>query len=250
MSEAATAAGPEGTRFYEVGFFEEIDSTNRYLLDRARAGALEGLVAVAGHQSAGRGRLDRRWEAEVGTGLLLSVLLRPRLEEEDLHLVTLSLALAARSLCLELGVEARLKWPNDLVVGEEKLGGILAESLPDPRALVVGLGLNVSWSPPGATCLSEWAAGIGRPSDLVDPLLRRLEARLSQLDGSDGRRMTLEEYRRASATIGHRVSVTLVGETLVGRALDINDHGHLLVEVDGTVRIVTAGDVVHLRSPH
>jgi BirA family transcriptional regulator, biotin operon repressor / biotin---[acetyl-CoA-carboxylase] ligase len=249
MSEV-TAAGPEGTRFFEVDFFEEIDSTNRYLLDRARAGAPEGLVAVAGHQTAGRGRMGRTWEAPKGSGLLISVLLRPRLEDEDLHLVTLSLALAARSLCLERGVEPRLKWPNDLVVGEEKLGGILAESLPDPRALVVGLGLNVSWSPPGATSLSEQSPTVGTPADLVDRLLFHFEARLSQLDGRDGPRMTLEEYRKVSATIGRDVSVSLVGETILGRALDVNDHGHLLVDLDGAVRIITAGDVVHLRSPH
>jgi BirA family biotin operon repressor/biotin-[acetyl-CoA-carboxylase] ligase len=135
-----------GTRF-EVRRFEELDSTNRYLLDQARAGAPEGLVAVADHQTAGRGRLGRRWEAPAGAGLLVSVLLRPSLPIEELHLCTVAVALAARSACTEAaGVEPGLKWPNDLIVGERKVAGILAEAR--EGAVVVGIGVNVAWPPP------------------------------------------------------------------------------------------------------
>jgi BirA family biotin operon repressor/biotin-[acetyl-CoA-carboxylase] ligase len=139
--------GPPGTRFVEVVRFTELDSTNRYLLDEARAGAPPGLVAVAGHQSAGRGRLGRRWQAPPDANLLASVLLRPDLEVADRYRCTAVLALAAADACAALsGVGPDLKWPNDLTVGDRKLAGVLAES--DGASLVVGIGLNVRWPPP------------------------------------------------------------------------------------------------------
>src|SRR5580658_3871436 len=144
-----------GGRFGEIRRFSELDSTNRYLLDEARAGGPDGLVAVTDHQTAGRGRLGRRWEAPAGANLLVSVLLRPAIPIEELHLCTVAMALAARSACGRgAGVECVLKWPNDVMVGEKKLAGILAETIPEgpesggSRAVVVGLGVNVRWPPP------------------------------------------------------------------------------------------------------
>src|SRR4051812_27340870 len=108
------------------------------------AGAPEGLAAVADHQTAGRGRLGRAWVAPPGASLLLSVLFRPDLAPERLHLTTAAVALAAAEACEAVaGVLPVLKWPNDLLVGDRKLAGVLAESrLP---AVVVGIGLNVNW---------------------------------------------------------------------------------------------------------
>ncbi|HTT86599.1 MAG TPA: biotin--[acetyl-CoA-carboxylase] ligase, partial [Acidimicrobiales bacterium] len=206
----------------------------------------EGLVAVADHQRAGRGRWGRTWEAPPGTGLLLSVLLRPRLDPADLHLLAVAVAMAALSTCVEVGVEPRLKWPNDLVVGDRKLAGILAES-PDPSALVVGLGLNVSWSPPGATSLVAEGGHPPPPGDLVDGFLLALEPRLAALGSPEGRHETMTRYRALCATLGRTVSVELPGENVVGRAVDVDDSGRLLLDVDGASRTVTAGDVVHLR---
>jgi len=149
-----TGPGPAGTRFTEIRRFSDIDSTNRYLLDEARRGAAEGLVARADHQSAGRGRLGRRWEAPPGANLLASVLLRPPLELDEFHLCTAAVALAAVTACVAAaGIEPSIKWPNDLLVGERKLAGILAETVgageaDAQRALVVGLGLNVGWPEP------------------------------------------------------------------------------------------------------
>ncbi len=153
--------GPEGTRFAEIRWFETVDSTNRYLVDEASRGAPEGLVAAAEHQSAGRGRLGRRWEAPAGTNLLASVLLRPYLDLHELHLLTVVVSLAAADACAELaGLDPQLKWPNDLLVGSRKLAGILAESVPgeriplargeahERRGVVIGLGLNVLWPAP------------------------------------------------------------------------------------------------------
>ena len=247
------------TRFHDVRWFPEIDSTNRYLLDEARAGAPEGVVAVADHQTAGRGRLGRSWEAPPGASLLVSVLLRPRLAPEQLHLVTAAVALAAVVACRqEADVVPDLKWPNDLHAGDRKLAGVLAEAdlRPDGAAVVAGIGLNVNWPaelPPGladiATSLDRVA---GRPVDrasLLVRLLLALEDRYAALDAAEGVARVAAEYRRHCDTIGRLVRVQLADETFTGRALDVSDEGHLLVDVGMCVRTVAAGDVVHLR-PH
>ena len=151
-STPTVAPGPAGTRFAEVRWFEALDSTNRYLLNEARRGAAEGLVVVADHQSAGRGRLGRRWEAPRAANLLVSVLLRPRLPIDARHLASAVVALAAADACEALsGVAVDVKWPNDLLVGGRKLAGVLAEAdvgAEDRSPIVVGIGINVAWPPP------------------------------------------------------------------------------------------------------
>jgi BirA family biotin operon repressor/biotin-[acetyl-CoA-carboxylase] ligase len=264
-----TGPGPEATRFGEVRRFAAVDSTNRYLLDEARGGGADGLVATAAHQSEGRGRLGRRWEAPVGSNLLMSVLLRPALAVEELHLCTVAVALAARSACASTtGIEPALKWPNDLVVGERKLAGILAESEIGGRApslvVVVGLGLNVAWpapdDAPGAepvpedlvgTATSLWRESGRRiePDAVLESLLGHLEHRLDDLARSEGRRRLASQYRSACATLGRTVTVALEGESVTGNVLDITTEGHLLVDVGACIRTISAGDVVHLRPP-
>ena len=270
---------------FDVRRFEALDSTNRYLLDQARAGGDEGLVAVADHQSAGRGRLGRRWEAPAGTNLLLSVLLRPTLADDELHLCTVAVALAARrAVAAVAGVEADLKWPNDLLVAEKKVAGILAETIPtDPgagqdrgRAVVVGLGLNVNWPAPepepatAASAASAEGAGTGEPAvpaapladatslwrvtgkptapaAYVEPLLGALGEELADLGDRSGRLRLAADYRRACATVGRTVRITLPDETVVGQVTDVTTEGHLLVDVGACLRTIVAGDVVHLR---
>jgi BirA family biotin operon repressor/biotin-[acetyl-CoA-carboxylase] ligase len=241
---------------WEIRRFEEVDSTNTYVRDQARRGAPEGLVAVAEHQTAGRGRLDRRWESPPGANLLVSVLLRPDFEAADLHLCTGAVALAAADACRELaGVEPVLKWPNDLLLGEAKLAGVLAEAeFAGSRldAVVVGIGINVAWPGPaeaGGICLDE-AGGSAQPLDkaeLLDRLLEGLAARRPLLDDPAGREELAGEVRRRCATLGQRVRVTLPTDELTGVASGIDDAGHLVVETSSGLRLVSAGDVVHLR---
>ncbi|MDP8976156.1 MAG: biotin--[acetyl-CoA-carboxylase] ligase [Actinomycetota bacterium] len=231
--------------------FAEIDSTNRYLLDEARAGAPEGTVVVADHQSAGRGRLGRSWDAPAGSALLMSVLLRPALPPARLHLVTAAMALAAADACEAVsGVRPALKWPNDLVVGdpatgESKLAGVLAEA--ELPAVVVGLGLNLTRPPPGsrygAVALSQVAGRSVEASALLDRLLANLGALAEDWEVASSR------YRRSCATVGRPVLVTLGvdGESFTGTAVEVDGDGHLCVDTDGGVRTVSAADVVHLR---
>ena len=159
---------------WQIRWLDEVDSTNTSVRDQARQGAAEGLVVVADHQTAGRGRLDRTWESPPGANLLASVLLRPQCEAADVHLCTEAVALAAADACREVaGVEPVLKWPNDLLVGGRKLAGVLAEaefSGGTLVAVIVGIGINVAWPGPdgagrdlpgrrGRDRRSRWTAG-------------------------------------------------------------------------------------------
>jgi BirA family biotin operon repressor/biotin-[acetyl-CoA-carboxylase] ligase len=241
---------------WDVRRFEEIDSTNAYLHRQARLGAPEGMVAVAEHQSAGRGRLDRRWESPPGASLLVSVLLRPDLAPAELHLCTAVMALAAAEACRQVaGVGPVLKWPNDVLVNEEKLAGVLAEATFEGgagsvAAVVVGLGLNIDWpGPPGAggTSLVELGAGPVDREALFGALLEALSARRGLLDSVAGRGDVVAELRNRCATLGRRVRVELAAEAVVGVATEIDDAGHLVVLTSAGPRTVSAGDVVHLR---
>jgi len=247
-----------GTRFTTVRIHAELASTNTAVVDEARSGAAEGLVVVADHQTAGRGRLGRTWSAEPGTALLVSVLLRPPLPLDEVPVVLMAAGLAACD-----GVEAAagfrpgLKWPNDLVVGDRKLAGLLTEATggPDP-GVVLGLGLNVAAAAyPAelageATSCEEVAARPVDRADLLVALLRALEARYSAVLAPGGRARTLAAYRSDSATLGRRVRVELTaGPPLVGQADHLADDGRLVIVDDaGGEHHVSVGDVKHLRA--
>ncbi len=233
--------------FTEVRGFAEIDSTNRYLLDEARAGAPAGLVVVADHQTAGRGRLGRTWVAPPGSSLLLSVLLRPDTPVERRHGLVMAAGLAmAEAVEATTGVVAGLKWPNDLLVGDRKLGGVLAEATGD--ALVVGIGVNLEWHDvPSELAAIATACNLegGRPVDRADVLgafLDRYAVHLADLGSAHAR------YEARLTTLGRRVRVEQTTGELVGVATGIDELGRLVVQLDaGGTEIVSAGDVVHLR---
>ncbi len=238
---------------WDVRRFEEIDSTNAYLRREARDGAPEGAVAVADHQSAGRGRMDRRWESPAGASLLASVLFRPEFDPSELHLCTAAVALAAAEACRHVaGVGAVVKWPNDLLVGEAKLAGVLAEAefVDTSCAVVVGLGLNIAWPGPdgvGGTCLNELSSTPVDRDLLLESLLQALSSRRALLDSASGRREVAAELRHRCATLGQRVRVELAAQAVVGVAVELDDAGHLVVETSTGAQTVSAGDVVHLR---
>jgi BirA family biotin operon repressor/biotin-[acetyl-CoA-carboxylase] ligase len=232
--------------FSELRWFAELDSTNRYLLDAARAGTRAGVVVVADHQTAGRGRLGRAWVAPPGASLLMSVLLRPDLAVERRHVLVIAAGLAmAEAVEATTGVVAGLKWPNDLLVGDRKLAGILAEATGD--ALVVGIGINVEWHDvPGELAEIATACNLegGRPTPrrtLLDEFLVRYGARLGDLD--EARRA----YEARLVTLGRTVRVERVDGPMVGVARAVDAAGRLLLDVDGRTEVVAVGDVVHLR---
>jgi BirA family biotin operon repressor/biotin-[acetyl-CoA-carboxylase] ligase len=238
------------TRFLDVRWFSRIDSTNRYLLGEAASGDRTGeaVVAVADEQTAGRGRHGRTWSAEPGAALLVSVLLRPRLAPDRMHLVTLAAAVAATEAVRATGgFDALVKWPNDLVVGDRKLAGVLAEA-DGGGAVVVGMGLNLRADAyPAdlrdlATACDLHATG---PVDRVALLAAWLRAFDHWLDAPDDVVGTAAAH---SATLGRRVRVELAHETFGGVAASLTPEGFLVVRTDDdTDRVVTAGDVIHLR---
>lgn len=220
-------------------------STNEDLLAAAAAGAPDRSVLVADFQTAGRGRLDRRWDAPPGVNLLVSILFRsvPSPASELTQRVGLAAVDACRSAA---GVEAELKWPNDVLVGDRKLAGILAQRAADD-SVVVGVGLNVGWAPEGAASLrhsassrrTESAAGVPSPLAVLAALL----AAYDSLPDDIGLR-----YRAALATLGRRVEVQVPGGRIDGRAVDIDHHGRLIVvDAEGLTHRLDVGDVVHVR---
>lgn len=242
---------------WDVRRFATLPSTNDWLLAQARGGAAAGTVAVADHQREGRGRLGRRWDAPAGTSLLVSVLLRPVAPVGELYAATAAVALSAADACVDVsGVTPGIKWPNDLVVDDEKLAGALAES--DPAApggragsvaVVIGVGCNVNWEgPQGATSLCVRA---GRPVDrdaLLQGLLDALAPRAAALDSADGRRSVIDEVRRRCVTLGRRVRVEAAGSlAFSGVATALDRTGRLVVDTGSGEIAVSAGDVVHLR---
>jgi BirA family biotin operon repressor/biotin-[acetyl-CoA-carboxylase] ligase len=232
------------TRFRDVHILDSTDSTNRVAAELAEAGATEGLVVLADVQTAGRGRLQRTWESAPGAGLLVSVLLRPAdLAVEDFHLVTSAAALAATDACWHTaGVYATIKWPNDVLVGERKLAGILAESSGD--AVVVGMGLNVHSGPPASAVLDDEAGRRVSRAALLVAWLGRLDALLGDWDEVS------RLYSSACSTVGHHVRVERGSlPPLEGEAVSIDRHGRLEVTLPGgETAVISAGDVVHLRA--
>ena len=216
-------------------------STNALVADRARGGEPGGLVVVAEEQTAGRGRLDRTWVSPPRAGLTLSVLLRPALPAERWAWLPLWGGLAvARAVREQTGVDAVLKWPNDVLVGGRKLCGLLAE-VPVPGAVVLGIGLNVTTRadelPEGGTSLLLEGATTTDRDTLLRALLRSLTDVLAEAS-PDG-------YRALCSTLGTRVRVELPGGSSVeGVAEAVDDAGRLVVA--GTAH--SAGDVVHLRA--
>lgn len=230
-------------------------STNIDVLSAAGRGEPEGLVVIAEQQSGGRGRLDRSWQSPARAGVLLSVLLRPRVPPTRLPLLPLLAGLAVAEAVQAVGqVEARLKWPNDVLVDGQKLGGLLVERGAGD-AVVVGVGLNVSTRRdelpvPTATSLALVGGGTDR-EPLVKELLRALQRRYAAFVSAGGAAASvLPAYRERCETIGRRVVVHAPGgRSVSGEARAVDDTGMLVVHTDdGAEQAWSAGDVVHVKA--
>jgi len=261
LDQAALAAAlcRPGSVWEEVVVLDAVPSTNAVVADRARAGAAEGLVVVAEHQTAGRGRLDRIWVTPPGAALTMSVLLQP--EEVDTGrwpwlpiLAGIAVSEAVQRVC---DVACELKWPNDVLVSERKLAGILVEriELESSAAAVVGIGLNVSTireelPGPAATSLAlEGAATLDR-SVIAREMLRSLGALYRQwrAEHGDAALGLLGAYARRCSTLGRHVRVELpTGRQVSGEATGVDADGRLQVRTDRGTEALSAGDVVHLR---
>ena len=268
VTALARAVLRPGGLWQAVEVVERTGSTNADLMARALGGAPEGLVLAAEEQSAGRGRMGRTWVSPPRAALTFSLLVRPTAVPPARRswLPLLAGVAVASAVTAVTGVQTRLKWPNDVLAGPAKLGGILAEAVGD--AVVVGVGLNVSTEPgelpppgPGALpATSLRIAGTAAPQTAAaparEPLLIEILAGFERWyqawyrAGGDPERSGLRaEYTQLSGTIGRRVRAEQPGgQLLSGLAVGVDSDGRLLVRTSSdTVVPVAAGDVVHVR---
>ncbi|MFD0806747.1 biotin--[acetyl-CoA-carboxylase] ligase [Nocardioides caeni] len=250
----AFAASPD----ISVELLPETPSTNEVAAERARSGAQEGLVVVADHQAAGRGRLDRTWVTPPGTAVTFSLVLRPSVEPARWPWLPLLVGHNVAKALTTLGYDARVKWPNDVLLdGDRKVAGILVERVETPTgpAAIVGVGINVAMTAeelPVETATSLAIASPGAPDReqvLTGVVLAVREGYdVWQAGGDLATTRLAASYRSHCATLGRDVRVELPGGgQLLGRASDVDDDGRLVVDTPNGPERVGAGDVVHVR---
>lgn len=244
---------------YTILRFDSINSTNTEALNQAKQGADEGLCVVARQQTAGRGRHGRVWISEKNAGLYFSLVLRPKIENRFLPLLTLMTAVAVYDSLNELyRLQPDIKWANDIHVREKKICGILAEMVETKRglAVVVGIGINLK-STNFPVEIGEIATSIeketGQTVDaekLLENLTAQMAKRYEMLNSDDGARKIRDEWaKRSSYFAGKSVVVKLPNETFNGITCGLEENGALRVETaDGETKIVHAGDVERLRT--
>jgi BirA family biotin operon repressor/biotin-[acetyl-CoA-carboxylase] ligase len=233
-------AGPQ----WQVRLYAEAGSTNAL----AGADPARHRIVVADHQQEGRGRLDRQWVTPPGAALTFSAVFDPVVDTEWWPVVPL---VAGYAVARALGGFATLKWPNDVMIGDRKVSGILVERVHTrPPMAVIGIGINVDQTAdelpvPTATSL----ALAGHPIDrtvLFGDVVRHLRLWLGVFAGSP--KTFMDQYRGRSATLDQDVRVALPGDRVVeGRAADFDRHGRLVLDTEDGTLTLSAGDVVHLR---
>jgi BirA family transcriptional regulator, biotin operon repressor / biotin---[acetyl-CoA-carboxylase] ligase len=246
-----------GTRIH---LFTEVESTNETLRRLADGGAIEGTVVLAESQTAGRGRLGRRWFSPAGLNLYVSVLFRPLIHSSAVPVFSFVASLAVSDAVDAYGVTAKLKWPNDVLLGDRKVSGTLVafttkESFAHYVILGVGVNLNVdavtlrrALGPPGAgaTSLSEEAGQPVERNVFAARFLNHLES-WSNAYRARGPHAVLAGWRRRDGVVGRRVEIREPDRSYRGTARGVTDAGRLLVEtMDGARREVVTAEVVVL----
>lgn len=237
-------------------YYDEVTSTNDEAYRLAEDGAPEGTLVVSDTQTAGKGRLGRKWSSPKGEGVYFSLVLRPDVNISIIPTITLISALAivdtVERVC---GVKAEIKWPNDVLVSGRKLCGILTEMKAQPdmvEFIVLGIGINVNTSlsklPEGSTSLKHETGGVVLKKDILKGILEEFETDYN-IFKREGFLSLREECKVHSAVIGEQVSVSEHGRILEGTVLDIDESGALMVEDSrGELRRIFSGDVTLCRT--
>lgn len=237
----------------------ETGSTNRDLLALASTdNSPEFFTLTTEYQSAGRGRLDRRWEAAPGSSVMASVLLRPKFSNPvGIGWLSLMMAEAISKALVDLGLDSRIKWPNDVLIKGKKISGVLAEASADLTTVVVGFGINVNQTSQelptdtATSLLVEEASDLDRDNLLAGTLtnFQELYRELSQAGGDAVASGLRAKILASSATIGELVEISFPDASFAtGQAIDLDETGRLVVATATETLIVSAGDVLHLRS--
>jgi BirA family biotin operon repressor/biotin-[acetyl-CoA-carboxylase] ligase len=235
--------------------FESLPSTNTELARLASEGAVEGVSVVADEQTAGRGRLQRAWSSPKGAGLYFSILLRPAIPQNYWPLITFMAAIAVGDALREAaGVETDIKWPNDLLSGERKICGILAEAIdtPDGRAVILGIGINVTpnaYPPELANVATSVSEAAGRPIDREQILAALLDALSRWYASLEHPALIVDAWsNRSSYALGKLVQVSNGDDVWQGTTFGVEPDGALRLRTSsGEIKLVRAGDVYSIR---
>ncbi|HHV99719.1 MAG TPA: biotin--[acetyl-CoA-carboxylase] ligase [Clostridiaceae bacterium] len=245
----------------QIHYFKSIDSTNNYAKKAAQEGCEEGTVIVADAQTSGRGRLGRSWESKEDSGIWMSVVLRPYIAPEDVQIMTLAASVAVvAALKSVAGVDAGIKWPNDIIIGGRKVCGILTEmstEMDRVNYLVLGIGININQKKEDFpeelrnTAISLKAymaennmsvANIKR-SDIIKIVLLELEKQYENMKRRNTEEI-INKWRENSVTIGRKVKIIYKNVEYEGTAKDVTDDGKLIVHCsDGVTREISSGEV-------
>ncbi len=247
---------PEGQHIgRELIHFEEIDSTNNHAKKIANDGCSHGTVVIAERQTLGRGRVGRPWQSYNNRGLWFSIVLRPDLEPEQVQIITLAASVAVvEGICRDLGINCGIKWPNDIILGNSKLCGILTELSAEPghvNYVVVGIGINVNQTciefdadiQDKATSLQIHAGKKISRVKLLSCILTCFEEMYNKvLEKNTGE--IIDRWNKYSVTLGREVKIVSRDTEYIGTAQSVAPDGRLVVKgKDGTVREISAGEV-------
>lgn len=240
--------------------YKKVDSTNDVAYELAEKGMKEGLVVLADEQSAGKGRHGRRWLSPAKGGIYMSYILRPKIIPNEIPKITLVSAVAVAKAIRELfGLEAMIKWPNDILINGRKVCGILTEMKAEQDSVdfvVVGIGVNVntkaSHLPKSASSLKEELNHAGRAENLSRiELARRILEKIEEdyfILQKKGFKPIIEEWKRLTAMLGARVRVILPNREFGGHVHNVDPDGCLIVRLDsGVLEKVSSGDIVMVR---
>lgn len=238
-----------GERSHKVHYFTELPSTMDKATELAHQGCENFSVVVTDHQIRGRGRLQRSWQSEQG-GLYFTMVLRPRLDPGTAPLVNLAAAVdLARALTTLYPIDAKVKWPNDVLVGESKIAGILSQMASEAdqvHFICLGIGINVNNHPPEisppAVSVAQLTGAPGSRAQILSNFCDRFERRIRL-----GRlHEVVPQWKKNTLTLGRHVVIQTVRETVEGTAVDLDSRGGLMVEMaDGELRTVLHGDCFH-----
>lgn len=242
----------QASRAAEVAWLPKVGSTNRWAMEQAEHGAPAYHWFVADMQTAGRGRLGRAWFSPPGCNLYASCLLRPKLTPAQAPQVALAAALAARRALAACGIEAGIKWPNDLLVNGKKIAGILCEVQAEPErviAVVMGIGINVALTAamlapelrPIATSV-RIEGGTADRTQVFSALAKETRKAVETLERL-GFAALRDEWNAASVLQGREVEVQFSGQTRAGTVRGLDDDGFLLLAGPAGVERIVAGDV-------
>lgn len=241
----------------EIMLFDRVDSTNRIALEMASQGLPGGIVILAEAQEKGKGRLGREWFSPEGMNLYFSLLLRPYQPARDFPLYSLATSVALiEAIQRTTGLAVQIKWPNDVVLEDKKLAGILLESEvrgEQSPPLVVGVGVNVNIGLTDFPAELQKSAtslriALGRPVDRADLLIELFNQLVEQYRLVDDKALLIQAVRQHCQTLGRRVRVQTARQEFEGWAEDLQEDGALLIRMgDGNQRRILVGDVTHLR---